>query len=124
MKIKKIEYPTPISQIKDIENDNIDVFVELEDGFTYTLVVTTPQNLGWYMDKERLNYLGAAPPMIIVKTLTDENVRKAIESYAAEDAYWLKLHFLAGARKGIFAIEEMDKMIKVIHDDNEDILKG
>ena len=73
MKINKIEYPTPLSQINDIESDNIDVLVELEDDFTYTLVVTTPRNLEWYMHKEKQNYIHAAPPMIIVQALTEEN---------------------------------------------------
>ncbi|WP_214481729.1 hypothetical protein [Bacillus sp. SM2101] len=45
MKIKNIEFPTALEKVKDIEDDNIDVFVELEDGMTYTLVVATPKNL-------------------------------------------------------------------------------
>jgi len=31
MEITKITYPTEFNKIKDIENDNIDVIVELED---------------------------------------------------------------------------------------------
>ena len=31
MLVKKISFPNP-NELEDIENDNIDVFVELEDG--------------------------------------------------------------------------------------------
>ena len=33
MKIKTIEYPTSLEKITDPFNDNIDVFVETEDGY-------------------------------------------------------------------------------------------
>ena len=52
MRIKNIRYPSPLSEVKDIENDNIDVFVETDDGMTYTFVITTPNNYYWYMDKQ------------------------------------------------------------------------
>ena len=43
MEIKEISFltPTAVEEIKDIENDNLDVFVELEDGYTCTVVVGT-----------------------------------------------------------------------------------
>lgn len=52
MNIKNIKYPIPLSKVKDIENDNIDVFVEADDGMTYTFVATTPKNYYWYMEKK------------------------------------------------------------------------
>ncbi|WP_244188355.1 hypothetical protein [Paenibacillus kribbensis] len=45
MRIKKIVYPTPLSQLEDIEDDNIDVFIELEDETNISVVVCTPKNL-------------------------------------------------------------------------------
>ena len=45
MLIKSISFPTPLEDIKDIEDDNIDVFVELEDGYTHTVVVATSKNI-------------------------------------------------------------------------------
>ncbi|MGA3599120.1 hypothetical protein [Lysinibacillus agricola] len=51
MKIIDIEFPTYFETI-DKNNDNIDVFVRMEDGVTYTMVITTPNNYYWYMDKE------------------------------------------------------------------------
>ena len=56
MLIKSISFPTYLEDITDIENSNIDVFVELEDGYTYTVVVATAKNIESLMDKERMNY--------------------------------------------------------------------
>ena len=114
MKIKEIRYPVAIASIDDIENDNIDVFVETDDGTVYTITVFTPNNYYWYMDKEGLNYMPASPPDIIVRILTEENIRNAIETYLENDGYWLKLYYLAGKREGIFDIDAMDRMIDKI----------
>lgn len=96
MKINKIDFPTSLPQIQNIKDDNIDVFVELDDGFTYTLVVCTPKNLETLMKRENIEYLPAMPPMIIVQELTEENIRKALDTYLDNNAYWLKLYYLAG----------------------------
>ena len=42
MLVKNIVFPTSLERIEDIKNDNIDIFVELENGWTYTMVLTTP----------------------------------------------------------------------------------
>ena len=42
MKIKRIEFA---HEITDPYIDNLDVFVENEDGYTYTIVVSTPGDL-------------------------------------------------------------------------------
>ena len=106
MKVVKIEFPIKLSQIDDIENDNLDVFVELEDGFTYVVVIFTPKNYYWYMEKENTNhYCGA--PAIIVKKLTEEIIREAINEYAKDDAYWLKYYHLSG----ILDIKMMNRYI-------------
>ncbi len=42
MKIKRIEF---IEEITDVDNDNIDVLVENEDGYKYIIGVGTPQYL-------------------------------------------------------------------------------
>lgn len=121
MKIVKLELPLYFENIKDIYNDNIDIFVELDDGITYTIVVTTPKFFYSYMDKEGLNYIPASPPEIIVRSLTVENIRSAVESYLENNAYWLKLYYLAGEMEGTFDIKLMDKRIKEIKKDNDDI---
>ena len=42
MKIKKIEFA---HKITNTHIDNLDVFVENEDGYTYTIIVSTPGDL-------------------------------------------------------------------------------
>ena len=45
MVIKSISFPTYLEDIKDIENGNIDVFVKLDDNYTYTVGVATAKNI-------------------------------------------------------------------------------
>ncbi len=96
MLIKSIDFPTYLEEITDIENSNIDVFVELEDGYTYTVVVATAKNIEYLMDKEKMNYFEPGHPFILVKKLTKEIITEAIEAYASDDGYWLKLYHFAG----------------------------
>jgi hypothetical protein len=96
MLIKSISFPTDLEDITDIENSNIDVFVELEDAYTYTVVVATAKNIESLMDKEKINYFEPGYPFIIVKKLTKEIITEAIQAYASDDAYWLKLYHFAG----------------------------
>lgn len=121
MKIVKISFPTDLSSIKDIEDANIDVFVETDDGMTYTFIVTTPKNYYWYMNKEGIDYIPAASPDIVVRSLTEENIRKALETYLEDDGYWLKLYFLCWKRKGVFDVRVMDRMIAEIKKSNDEI---
>jgi hypothetical protein len=67
MLIKSISFPTYLEDITDIENSNIDVFVELEDAYMYTVVVATAKNIESLMDKEKMNYFEPGYPFIIVK---------------------------------------------------------
>ena len=70
MLMKNISFPTYLEDITDIENSNIDVFVELEDNYTYTVVVATSKNIESLMDKDKMNYFEPGSPFIIVKKLT------------------------------------------------------
>ena len=88
MKIERIEFA---HEITDPHIDNLDVFVENEDGYTYTIVVSTPDDLVDQMVQEKINFIRPDTPKIIVKKLTKPIVRKAIEAYAENDGYWLKL---------------------------------
>ena len=88
MKIKRIEFA---HEITDPHIDNLDVFVENEDGYTYTIVVSTPDDLVDQMEQEKFNFIRPDTPKIIVKKLTEPIVREAIEAYAENDGYWLKL---------------------------------
>ncbi len=96
MLIKSISFPTYLEDITDIENSNIDVFVELEDAYTYTVVVATAKNIESLMDKDKMNYFEPGFPFIIVKKLTKEIITEAIEAYASDDSYWLRLYHFAG----------------------------
>ena len=88
MKIKSIEFA---HEITDPYMDNLDVFVENEDGYTYTIVVSAPGDLLDQMEQEKINFIMPSSPKIIVKKLTEQIVREAILAYAENDGYWLKL---------------------------------
>lgn len=88
MKIKRIEFA---DEITDPYMDSLDVFVENEDGYTYTIVVTTPNDLLDQMKQEKINFTMPGTPKIIVKKLTEQIIREAIQAYAENDGYWLKL---------------------------------
>ena len=78
MKIKKISFPTSLKDIEDIKDDNIDVFVELENSYVYTVVIATAKNIESLMDKYKINYFKLGHPFIIVKKLTKEIITEAI----------------------------------------------
>ena len=56
-------------KITDIEDYNLDVFVELENRYPYTVVVGTSKNLISLMDKEKMNFLESVDPFIIVRKM-------------------------------------------------------
>lgn len=115
MKVLNVGYPTPLSEITDKENDNIDVFIELEDDSKITIVVSTPENLISQMNKENVNYLTAPQPEIIVKPLTHENIKMAIEEYADGDAFWLKLLFVASIDRNVTNMDAVNQYIKELY---------
>ena len=47
------------------------------------------------MSQEKTNFIKPGVPMIIVKKLTKEIAREAIEAYGEGDGYWLKLYHFA-----------------------------
>jgi hypothetical protein len=106
MQVKKITFPPYFEDMKnfkdfediiDIENDNIDVFVEVEEGYTYIVTLVTPKNIQYLMDEEKMNYFGPAYPYIFVKELTLEIIKETIEAYAKyNDGYWLKVSHFGG----------------------------
>ncbi|MFJ7662279.1 hypothetical protein ACIQXW_07750 [Lysinibacillus sp. NPDC097162] len=115
MDIIRVEFPTPLSDIKNIEDDNIDVFIELEDGMTYTLVITTPKNLYTLMRNEKISYIPAGPSFVIVESLTEKNIIDVIKTYVVNEAYWLKLNFISGE----LDINLLDKKVQQIRVDND-----
>lgn len=94
MLIKSIRF---YCELEAIENNNLDVYVELEDGRRYIVLVVTYKNILWLMNNEdeESDFLSPIEPMIVVKALTMENIERAIQAYAKDDAHWLKLHHIA-----------------------------
>lgn len=86
-----------LNTIEDIYNSNIEVFVTLQDGFPLTIIVGTPKNLQYLMEKDKVNFYGPGLPWIIVTKLTKEIIQEAIKAYidAKPDGYWLKLYHFA-----------------------------
>lgn len=86
-------------EITDLENENVDVVVEDENGYTYGIVVGTPGDLLDEMEQEKTNFIRPGTPKIIVKKLTKEIVTEAIKAYAeaSNGGYWIKLYQFADA---------------------------
>ena len=85
------------SKIKDISNANTDVCVRFKDGFCFNLIVGTPQNLQYLMEKDEVNFWEPGLPWVIVQKLTKEIIHEAIQAYkdARPKGYWLKLYYFA-----------------------------
>ena len=98
MLVKKISFVCSnlLEEIPDIEDYNVDVFVELENGYTHTVLVATEKNILSLMDKEKMNFSEPGDPFIIVRKLTKEIIEEAVKAYAENDAYWLKFHHFVG----------------------------
>ena len=84
-----------IDEITDIENDSIDVCVESEDGYTYTVSIATTKNLLQRMDQEKSNFSNPSELVIVVRKLTQEIITETLEAYAEDNAFWLKLYQFA-----------------------------
>ena len=84
-----------LDEITDIENDSIDVCVDSEDGYTYTVSIATTKHLLQRMDEEKSNFSNPNELIIVVRKLTQEIITEALEAYAEDNAFWLKLHQFA-----------------------------
>ena len=92
MKVESISFLSPLEDIDDIFDYNMDVAVKLDDGRTYVVVVGTPKNLLRLMENEKSDFLSPGDPIVIIKKMTKEVVEKAIQAYAEDDAYYLKFY--------------------------------
>ncbi len=84
-------------EVTDPEDGNIDVFIESQDGYVFTVVVTTAKNILKNMKENQSNFLEPSYMLIPVKKLTEEIITEAIKAYAKDDGYWLKLYQFANA---------------------------
>ncbi len=96
MLIRSISFPTYLENVADIKNSNIDAFIELENGDSYTVVIATAKNIVSLMDNEKTNFSEPGDPFIIVRKLTKEIIEETVKAYAENDAYWLKFYHFAG----------------------------
>ena len=92
MKVESITFLSDLKDVKDIFDDNVDVAVKLDDGHEYIVVVATQKNLLTLMNNEKSDFLSPGDPMIIVRKLTKEVVEDAIQVYAENNGYYLKLY--------------------------------
>ncbi len=85
---------TELRDLEDALNANVQVFVTFKDGLRVGVIVGTPQNLEYQMEKDKVNFYGPGLPWIIVKELTVENIQEAIQGYMDDgpNGYWLKLY--------------------------------
>lgn len=87
MKVISIEYPTPLKNC-NIKNDNIDIFVKLENGNKYCITVAT---IDWISDHVGERHLPSGSPDLIVKELQNQLIEDAVKEYSEDDAYWLRV---------------------------------
>ena len=86
LKIKSVEL---VHEVIDLENDFVDVVVR------DTMAIITPTKLLKVMNDNSVNFIKPEEPLIIVKQLTQQFIEAAINEYALNDGYWLKLHQFA-----------------------------
>ena len=96
MLIKSISFSTYLKIIIDIKNSNIDVFVELEDAQTYTIIIVTVKNIKFLINKEKVNYFKLVYPFIIIKKLIKEIITEAIQAHISDNVYRSKLYHFVG----------------------------
>lgn len=96
MKILNINIPYDLEK-STIENENVDVFVETDDEYTYTLSLATTKHLQFLMNKEKREYYGPGYPFIFINKLARENIEQAVKAFAEEnEGYWLKAYHFVG----------------------------
>ncbi len=88
----EIYYPTKLSEISDVQNDNVDVCVVTEDGKHYTFVIITPNNLMELMKKSQMEFITAAHPFLIVEELNEKIIEKAIEDLMGENEEIIRVY--------------------------------
>ena len=87
IKVISIEYPTPMKNC-NIKNDNIDIFVKLENGNKYCITLTT---IDWISNHVGERHLPSGSPDLIVKELQNQVIEDAVKEYSEDDAYWLRV---------------------------------
>ena len=75
----------------------MEILVELENGYVYSLKVATRKNIEYVTGQQKKNYFGPGSPLVMVKEFTKEIIAETVQAYAQDDdGYWLKSHHFAG----------------------------
>lgn len=86
----EIFYPSPLSTISDITNDDIDVVI-IVDGEEFSILVTTPDNLKSLMTRWKEPFVVPESPFAIVESLTENNIKLLAEKLV-DDPLLLQLY--------------------------------
>ena len=76
-----------MEEITNVDNANIDILIENENGYEYIIIVEKPQDLFEEMNQEKANYVRPGTFNIIVKKLIKEIITEAIQAHAEDDRY-------------------------------------
>jgi len=90
-----------LNNIRDIFDHNLDVSVTLENGRNYIVVVGTPRNLLKLMENEKSNFLSLGDPIVIVKKITKEIIKK-VKNHVFNNEHLLDLYGPEYAEMGRF----------------------
>ena len=78
----EIFYPTPLAEIEDPTNPNIDVCVRTTEEKDYTLVFITPDNLKFLMESNDEPYIHPDFKFIVIKQISEDVIITAIKEIA------------------------------------------
>ena len=80
-------YPTKISELHDVYNDNIDVCITLENGSMFTLVFITPENLKAIMQKSNTMYVDFRFKFIVIEYISEGIIQSVIEEIISDEYF-------------------------------------
>lgn len=80
----EVFFPTPLTEIEDPTNDNIDVCVRTSDGKNYTFVFITPEHLNSLMEKENEVFIHPSFKFIVVKELSENAILTVLEKVSKD----------------------------------------
>ena len=80
----EIFYPTPLAEIEDPTNANIDVCVRTNEGNDYTLIFITPDNLKFLMESNDEPYIHPDFKFIVIKQISEDVIIAAIKGIAKD----------------------------------------
>ena len=87
----EVFFPTPLAEIEDSTNENIDVCIRTDEGKDYTLVFITPDNLKSLMESNHETYIHPDFKFIVIKEISEDVIRTAIKEIA-KDTHLLQLY--------------------------------